>query len=122
MKIIPFRYWAVLMILFLATQSSAWAHAFLYYSIPKVGSVLTNSPSQIKICFTEHLTEHGSTIEVRDARGKQVDKKDSHRGDQDQSLLFVSVPKLPAGTYTVNWQALSEDNHRTEGHFKFTIK
>ena len=108
--------------MFLAMQSCAWAHAFLYYSIPKVGSTVTNSPSEVIICFTEHLDTHGSTIQVRNDKNKQVDKKDSHRDFKDPSLLKVSLPKLPPGTYKVSWKALSVDGHQTQGHFKFTIK
>lgn len=125
MKIIntvPFHRCCLAVALFLAMQLPAWAHAYLYYSIPKDGSTVTNSPPKIRICFTEHLKLHGSTIQVRNTKGKEVDKKDSYRGYKDPSLLFVSLPKLPAGTYTVTWHALAQDNDRTKGRFKFTIK
>ena len=39
-----------------------------------------------------------------------------------KSLLQVSLPQLPAGTYTVIWHVVSVDTHRTQGHFEFTIK
>jgi methionine-rich copper-binding protein CopC len=121
-KTAPFRCWLLAVVLLLALQSGAWAHALLYYSIPEVGSIVANSPSEIIICFTEHLEAHGGTIQVRNEKDKQVDKKDSHRDFKDLSLLKVSLPKLPPGTYTVFWQALSVDGHRTQGHFQFTIK
>lgn len=119
---IPFKGWILGVILFGALQSQAWAHALLYYSMPKVGGTVTNSPSEIKICFTEPLEPQGSSIQVRDAQDKQVDKKDSHRDAEDKSLLFVSLPKLPPGTYKVSWTAISEDKHETEGKFEFTVK
>jgi len=121
-KIIPFQRWMLTVVLLLVMQSCAWAHAFLYYSVPKAGSTVTNSPPEIIICFTEPLDSHGSTIQVRNDKNKEVDKKDSHRDSKDQSLLKVSLPKLPSGTYKVFWQALSADGHRTQGHFQFTIK
>lgn len=122
-QIIPFRRWVPLAVLFLGAQAPVWAHAFLYYSVPKVGSILTNSPNEIKICFTEDLKLRGSVIQVRDAKGKEVDKRDSHRDAKDHALLFVSLPKkLPPGGYKVSWHAVSEDSHETEGHFEFTIR
>ena len=119
---IPSLRWLPGVFLFVALQSHAWAHALLYYSVPKVGGTVTNAPSEIKICFTEPLEPHGSTIQVRDTRNKQVDKKDSRRDAEDKSLLFVSLPKLPPGTYKVSWTAISEDKHQTEGKFEFTVK
>jgi copper resistance protein C len=120
-KLIPFR-WSLAVILFLAVQSSAWAHAFLDHADPKVGSTVTNSPPIIKIWFTQQLEPVFSSIEVQDAQGKQVDKKDMRLDDKDKTLLIVSVPKLPDGTYTVIWHAVSVDTHRTQGRFKFTVK
>ena len=116
------RVWSLIIVLFLVAQLSAWAHAFLYYSIPAVGSVITNSPPAVIICFTEHLGDHGSIIQVRNAKDKEVDNKDSHRDFKDLSLLKVSLPALPPGRYKVFWKALSVDGHQTQGHFQFTIK
>lgn len=122
MKIAPFQRWLLAVVLFLAMQSGAWAHAFLYYSVPKVGGAVTNSPPEIIICFTEQLEIHGNTIQVRNDKNQEVDNKDSHRDSKDPSLLKVSLPKLPPGTYKVSWQAFSEDGHRTKGDFQFSIK
>jgi methionine-rich copper-binding protein CopC len=120
-KLIPFR-WGLAMVLFLAVQSQAWAHAFLDHSDPKVGSTVTNSPAVIKIWFTQNLEPVFSSIKVEDVQGKEVDKKDMHLDDKDKSLMIVSVPPLPDGTYTVTWHAVSVDTHRTQGHFQFTVK
>jgi copper resistance protein C len=120
-KLIPFR-WSVAAILFLAIQSQAWAHAFLDHSDPKVGSTITSSPAVIKIWFTQNLEPIFASIQVKDAQGEQVDKKDAHLDGQDKTLVIVSVPNLPDGTYTVTWHVVSVDTHRTQGSFKFTIK
>lgn len=120
-KTIPFR-WSLAAILFLIIQSQAWAHAFLDHSDPKVGSTITSSPAIIKIWFTQSLEPAFSTIDVQDAQGNEVDKKNTHLDDKDQTLLIVSVPQLPDGTYTVTWHVTSVDTHRTQGHFEFTVK
>ncbi|MGH7990105.1 MAG: copper resistance CopC family protein, partial [Limisphaerales bacterium] len=114
--------WSLAVVLFLALPSFARAHAFLDHSGPKVGGTITNSPTEIKIWFTQELEPAFSSIEVKNAQGKEVDKKDVHVDAKDKSLLEVSLPKLLAGTYTVVWHVVSVDTHRTQGHFQFTIK
>lgn len=118
---VSFR-WSLAAILFFAAQSPAWAHAFLDHADPRVGSTITNSPVQIKLWFTQNLEPAFSSFEVQDAKGKEIDKKDLHQDASDKSLLVVSVPSLPDGTYTVIWHVVSVDTHRTQGRFKFTVK
>jgi methionine-rich copper-binding protein CopC len=120
-KVILLR-WSLLAILFFAIQSHAWAHAFLDHAEPKVGSTVTNSPTQIKIWFTQELEPVFSSLEVHDAQGQEVDKKDARLDDKDKSLFIVSLPPLSDGTYTVTWHAVSVDTHRTQGSFEFTIR
>lgn len=119
-KAISFR-WMLAVILFYAAQPKAWAHAFLDHSDPKVGSTITASPTEVKIWFTQNVEPVFSSVEVQDAQGQEVDKKDMHQDDNDKSLLIVSLPPLPDGTYTVIWHVVSVDTHRTQGRFKFTI-
>ncbi len=121
MKTISFR-WILAVILFLVIQLQARAHAFLDHAEPKVGSAVADSPPVIKIWFTQDLEPAFSTIEVQDAQGNEVDKKDTHLDDKDKTLLIVSVPQLSDGTYTITWQVTSVDTHRTQGQFKFTVK
>ena len=77
-KTIPFR-WTLAVILFFSIQSHAWAHAFLDHADPKVGSTITTSPTQVKIWFTQNVEPVFSSIEVQDAQGQEVDKKDLRR-------------------------------------------
>jgi hypothetical protein len=105
-----------------AIAPRAEAHAFLDHAEPKVGSTIEKSPAEIKIWFTQNLEPAFSKIEVRDAQGKPVDKKDSHLDAKDKTLLLVSLPKLPPGIYEVTWNVVSTDTHKTQGRFKFTIK
>jgi copper resistance protein C len=117
----PLR-WTLAAVLFFAVPSHVWAHAFLDHADPKVGSTVTNAPAQIKLWFTQNLEPVFSSVEVRDAHGREVDKKDMRQDDKDKSLLIVSVPPLPDGTYKVIWHVVSVDTHRTQGRFEFTVK
>lgn len=122
MKTISFQRWVLVCASFLAAQSPVWAHAFLDHSAPKVGSTVTNAPIEVKIWFTQEVESAFSSIEVKNAQGKEVDKKDVQVDAKDKSLLEVSLPQLPTGTYTVIWHVVSVDTHRTQGHFEFTVK
>jgi copper resistance protein C len=122
MKINSIQRWGLVCALFWALQSQAWAHAFLDHAEPKVGSTVTNSPTEVKIWFTQQVEPAFSSVQVQDAQGKEVDKKDVHVDIKDKMLLEVSLPQLSAGTYTVIWHVVSVDTHRTQGRFEFTIK
>jgi hypothetical protein len=114
--------WTLAFALFLALQLPARAHAFLDHAEPKVGSTITRPPAETKIWFTQELEPAFSTIEVSDAQGNEVDKKDTHLDSKDKSLLIVSLPPLSPGTYTVAWHVVSVDTHKTQGHYQFTVK
>ena len=108
--------------LFLAASSVVWAHAFLDHADPKVGSTVTGPPTELKIWFTQELEPAFSAVEVRDAQGRQVDKKQAHLNDKDKTEFIVPLAPLAPGIYTVTWHVVSVDTHKTQGHFVFTVK
>ncbi|HTP65849.1 MAG TPA: copper resistance CopC family protein [Geobacteraceae bacterium] len=100
----------------------AWAHAFPEHCDPKVGAKLTASPEKVRIWFDGALEPVFSTIMVHDATGRMVDKRDSRVDPADATLLEVSVPQLPPGTYRVIWSVVARDGHRTSGDYTFVVK
>jgi len=109
-------------LLILLTASAALAHALPERSEPRVGSTVNKAPTEVRIYFNQDLEPVFSHIQVFDAGGKEVDKKDSHVDPGNKRLLIVSLPELGAGTYKVRWQVVSIDTHRTQNDFKFEIK
>jgi copper resistance protein C len=97
------------------------AHAFLKHADPGVGSTVQTSPSEVQIRFTENIEPAVSSIQVFDASGKEVDKRDLHLDHSDHALLHVSLPRLAAGTYKVAWRVVSVDTHVTNGNFTFRV-
>ena len=97
------------------------AHAFLQRAEPSVGSTIQTSPSEVQIRFTENIEPAFSSIQVFDASGKEVDKRDVHLDRSDHALLHVSLPQLGAGTYKVVWRVVSVDTHVTNGNFTFRV-
>ena len=120
MKKITIR--SLVVLLFLALQIHAQAHAFLDHADPRVGSTIAQSPPEVKVWFTQNLEPAFSKLEVQDAQGKVVDKKDAHIDAKEKASFEVSLPPLKSGTYTVIWHVVSVDTHRTQGRFQFTLK
>jgi copper resistance protein C len=103
----------------LLTATSAWAHAFLDHADPKVGSTINESPSQVTLWMTENLEPAFSKLQISDAKGTEVDNKDTKING---NIMTVSLPKLAAGKYRVSWQVVAVDTHRTSGTFDFTVQ
>jgi methionine-rich copper-binding protein CopC len=105
-----------------ALPEVAMGHAFPDHAEPKVGSTVAVSPDHVRIWFDGAIEPAFSSIMVHSADGKMVDKRDGHVNPSDPTLLEVSLPPLPAGTYRVMWNVVARDGHRTMGDFTFTIK
>ena len=97
------------------------AHAFLRDAEPAVGSTVQTSPKEVRIRFTENIEPAFSSIQVFDASGKEVDKRDVQLDRSDHALLRVSLPRLGAGIYKVVWRVVSVDTHVTNGNFTFRV-
>ena len=102
-------------------QQVAQAHAFLDHAEPRVGSTVSDSPTEVKIWFTEEVEPAFSVIQVKDDKGSEVDSSDTHVDPSNQKLLIVSVPKLSPGKYSVTWKVVASDTHHTQGTFSFTV-
>ena len=111
----------LLLIISLIFPPLASGHAFPDHSDPRVGSEVKSSPAQVKIWFDGGMEPLFSTLEVFDANHNKVDKGDGQVDPNDNTVLEVSLPPLPPGTYTVSWSVIALDTHHTEGVFKFSI-
>lgn len=105
----------------LAGQLPASAHAQLRNATPAVGGSVASSPAEVAVTFSEPLEAAFSTLIVRDAVGKRVDKTDARLAPKDRKTMHVSLPPLSKGIYIVEWRALTADTHRTEGAFIFRV-
>jgi methionine-rich copper-binding protein CopC len=110
-----------LFLIVLTGAAQVEAHAFLKDAEPGVGSTIQACPSEVRIRFTENIEPAFSSIQVLDASGKEVDKRDVHLDRSDHALLQVSLPRLGAGIYKVVWRVVSVDTHVTNGSFTFRV-
>ena len=105
-----------------AQPQVAEAHANLIRSEPPANSTLDTSPERITLWFSEPMEAAFSEIQVLNATGARVDDKDSAVDANDLTVMSVSLPELPDGTYTVAWRNLSTiDGHGLRGSFIFSI-
>ena len=100
---------------------TGWAHAFLDHANPPVGSQVRVAPAQMELWFTETLEPALSRVQVFDASGHEVDRRDVHPDPANAAILEVSLPALKPGKYKVAWRAVSVDTHATSGTFAFEI-
>jgi methionine-rich copper-binding protein CopC len=100
---------------------AAYAHAQLSRATPAVGGSVDTAPTEVALNFSEKLESTFSTVIVRDAMGKRVDKGDAHVDKTDRTLMKAPLESLMPGIYIVEWKALTADTHRTEGAFIFRV-
>jgi copper transport protein len=116
------RAFVILIVLLLWSVQPAFAHANLSQSVPAANAVLEESPTEIRLWFTEPLEASFSRIRLRDGNGVVLDIGDTQIDAEDSMQMFVPVSELPDGVYTVVWQVVSAaDGHPTNGNFAFTI-
>ena len=110
---------ATLSLLFLTFSPAAvHAHAALANASPSVGSTISVAPHEVVLTFTEKLEAAFSKVTVIDASGTEVSQGKVQVSD---NAMRISLKPLNAGTYKVNWRAVSIDTHKLEGSFTFSV-
>ncbi|HEV7169005.1 MAG TPA: copper resistance protein CopC [Micrococcaceae bacterium] len=108
----------VVLLATIGPASTASAHDVVESTNPASGSTVASLPADLTITLDNTPGALGSTIQVKDASGK-----DWAQGNV-QVVDHVVTQKLaaggPAGKYTVLWRLVSSDSHPIEGTFSFT--
>ena len=104
-----------------AVSAPAFAHAHLKSATPPVNGT-ASSPSELDLVFSEGLNLKFTGLKVTGPDKKAVSTGNATLGAGGDTTLVVPISApLSAGTYTVDWHALSTDGHKTNGHYKFTV-
>ena len=96
----------------------AAAHTELKQATPADGSVMQTPPQQIMLMFSEAANLTALTIQ------KAGDKEAQKLGPLPKAAaahFMIAAPKLGPGVYTLNYRAVSDDNHVVSGTLKFTV-
>ena len=105
-----------------AVAVSAFAHAKLQTSTPANGATLSSAPSKLRFEYNEAVEPAMSSVKVLGPDSRAVATKKAEVSKDDDKVLLVQVPKLPAGAYRVDWSTMGHDGHHTKGTVSFTVK
>lgn len=98
---------------------AASAHAKLLKSDPAANAA-TAPKTMARLTFNEDLSAKLSGAAVTDARGRAVP---GAAKTGNKAIVVTFRAPLAPGPYQMKWHAVaSDDGHRTEGAYKFTVK
>jgi methionine-rich copper-binding protein CopC len=106
----------------LGLASPAFAHAHLKAATPAVDGSVTAAPSELDLDFSEDLNLKFSGVAVKGSDGAAVETGVASLAKDDTRLVVPLKRPLAAGTYTVDWHALSADGHKTKGSYSFSVE
>jgi methionine-rich copper-binding protein CopC len=104
--------------LLVGAAAPALAHASLVSAEPPAGSTVPASPAELRLTFDAPLSFDSRLVLY--AEGFQAVA--GLAAVVEGPVLTAAVPnRLAAGTYTVQWMAVSQDGHTTQGSYQFGV-
>ncbi|WP_246673671.1 MULTISPECIES: copper homeostasis periplasmic binding protein CopC [unclassified Mesorhizobium] len=101
----------------------AFAHARLTSAIPAEGSIVAIPPNELDLTFSEDVDLKFTGVLLVGADKRAVATGPASFGGGNAASLVVPISRaLDAGTYTVDWHALSADGHKAKGRYSFIVK
>jgi copper transport protein len=107
----------------IGTPGIASAHAVLLDETPANGQLLTSTPPEVSMRFSESVDLGLANIRLIDARGNDVTglPAPTHPAGS-RAMVSLAIPTaLANGTYTVAWRVISADTHPVQGAFTFSV-
>ena len=96
-------------------------HFALSQSAPEAGATI-ESPSEVRLWFTQAPQEGTTSIRLVDADGGLVHTADVVRDPEDGQVFSIALHgTLAAGEYTVAWRGMGEDGHVVRDEFSFSV-
>ena len=111
----------------LLLSTLAQAHPKLLSSTPAEGADGA-APGKIELRFSEDLLTQfsGAKLVMTEMPGMAHSpmpmKAKVSAGSDPKSMLITPLAPLPAGTYQVQWRAVSSDTHPITGNVTFKVK
>ena len=102
----------------LAFPASASAHATLRSTTPHFARELQRGPVVIRLHFDQQVRILPGAVKVLDGNGRNF----AGAARAEGTNVVASVKSLPAGGYTVRWQAISADSHVVSGVWTFGVR
>jgi len=108
------------MLLLMATNSQAAAHASLLEAVPQPGAVVAGDRVAIELRFDSRLDVRFSRMELLRPDGNAAPL--TLQATDSQSQLKAGAVDLEAGPYVLRWRVLSIDGHANQGEIKFQVR
>jgi methionine-rich copper-binding protein CopC len=96
---------------------TADAHAHLQSSSPADNSVITSTPPNLVLNFSEAARLTALSIQ----KVSEPEQKLKTLPTSAAAQIAVPLPPLTPGAYIISWHALSDDGHVTSGALHFTL-
>ena len=106
----------------LTLSGAAYAHAHLEGAQPPVNGTVKTAPNELDLKFSEELNLKFTGVKVTGPDKKEIKTGGDMLMAGDKTFMVNLPAGLGAGTYKVEWHALSQDGHKTHGDYKFTVK
>ena len=96
-------------------------HFALSRSAPAAGASV-ETPSEIRLWFTEEPAEGTTQIRLVEAEDAGVHVMDAVQDEEDGQSFFIQLHgELSPGTYNVSWRGMGADGHVVRDTFEFTV-
>lgn len=112
---------AVVGALMVLGATPAWAHANLLESAPGTGAVVATAPERVTLRYDQPVSTAFGAVKILAPDGRRVDADEVTTADGGRVVAAPLRPGLPAGTYTILWRVLSQDNHTIFGSSTFSV-
>ena len=104
----------------LLAASSVWAHAHLKSQTPAADSTVS-APAQLRLEFSEGIEAAFTKVTISKDGAPVPVKSLATEGSDKKILIVTPAEPLTAGTYKVEWHAVSVDTHKSEGAYGFKV-
>ena len=106
-----------------AVASARTLHLALVRTVPPKDSVVTATPTVIKLYFSEAVKTAVSGIQLLASDSSKVELAPLTLGTEKVAPLVANIKgKIANGKYRVKWHTLGEDGHAMNESFTFTVK
>lgn len=97
-------------------------HLELERSEPAADAAVHESPTEIRLWFTQTPEIEGTSVRVLPVGGEPLETGDARLAEDDDTLVVATLgAPLANGRYEVRWRALARDGHVVRGTFEFQV-
>ena len=104
----------------ITTANSAFAHAHLKSELPAADATVS-APKELRLVFSEGVEAQFTQIKISNGTEAVAISSIATAPGDKKTLIVTPEKPLAAGTYKVEWHAVSVDTHKSEGTYGFTV-